>query len=376
MVHEPLRRLAPVAALFAVCLITVSLPRAGLAANQPGVVASGDELTLPVCVPFPLIGVKHVLPVAAEPPSTLPTAATVYVYSVAGATVEQPRPPSTWTPLTATDEELDFYGIPAKPADPSGLVGWKEEWAQYSGFAPPGMCLQKGVRHGAATSPNWAGVAATGHSYTESYASIRQPHSTAVCPGSSDHAAWVGLGGYGGYPLLQNGTEDGPGSLNYITIWWEAFDRFGTDSGSITMQGLPSPGDNVNMATTYTPATSTYQATVAFGWHDVSAGWVQNSGKMTVIGTSPVTAYWDGSSAEAIDERAGRSGGGLYYLRKWDSGDVLWSNALVRFVGGSGQYGIRTVPHDGVNMYTNFMLADIPSAGSGTSFQAHWDSCG
>lgn len=147
--------------------------------------------------------------------SAASSAATVTTFQSASTTVTFRTPPRSWNPLTATDTELDFYGLPARPHDAEGLASWTTEFRHYSGFGPPQYCGGTGesipgsqpaadsawvLLPGHYGSHNWAGIEVPQASGTSAfkyvYGHTFVPYNFGGCT-SDGHAAWVGLGGEG-----------------------------------------------------------------------------------------------------------------------------------------------------------------------------------
>jgi hypothetical protein len=340
-------------------------------------------------------------------------------------------PPSQWRPVSASAVELDYYGIPARPADPSALQAWLTEWTDYSGFASPeGNCLfdhpigstavisidpdavaadptvvtsnpgplltSPGIALAdptiltseplglltdssqAAASSNWAGVIANVRgNYTETYGSITQPTQT-YCPGptSSSHSSWVGIGGLGSdHALIQNGTVQ-YGSPAVTVAFWESI----SPTGGVDVQGgntaFPvSAGDQVNVSTTYTPTR------ISYGFHNLSTGQVWGY-PFYGVNHVPPPAFYDGTSAEVIDERATNSTTHVIdELRQFSP--ASWSAARVAW-GAGALTAIRSVPHYGLLMKqsgpsgskTMTTLAHPVGGAAPDTFTDHWDACG
>jgi hypothetical protein len=362
--------------LLAVPSVATGLP-AGPGGGTSGPSKSG-------CIPLKLSSVSRAAPGGSW--ATAAGAATVYRFELAGSPVEQRIPPASWRPLTATAAELAFYGIPARPADPAARAAWTAEWHNYTGFAAPGICTRVGVKSNRASRPagpfragisndssrNWSGMVANAHTFTKVYANIGQPTTHVGCVHDA-HSTWVGLGGwYTNNRLLQNGTDDN-GPLNKPYAWWEAIDPYFDTKEQVEYNLTVSPGASVNMSTTYTPGGN---GSVSFAWHNNNTGKVATVGPLTSIAGAPTRYYYDGSSAEVIDERPTLSDGLLASLRNYSP--THWGNAKVWASNLSGA-AIRNVEHFGVDMYDTqgTQLAHVYGSGlSSLEFIDYWNHCG
>jgi hypothetical protein len=313
-----------------------------------------------------------------------------------------PLTPSGFDPLTASDSELAFYHFPARPQDPQALSDWNAEWSHFGGLIVPTMCttdqasieagnlltdslgdpLNGGASGAAKTSNNWAGVAATGRTnYTTAYGSTVVSTQT-LCAGTqtSEHVAWVGIGGDGNQLLLQNGYEQ-YSSTPTTSLWYEGLNAtYDTHIVRISM-GVKS-GDSLNIATHHDNGTVTYQ------FHNLTTGIASNPAFATLpaynraTGAGPtnvaVNTMYNGSSAEVIDERPFNYGNRtLDQLRQF--GRSSWSEASAATGTFTTRTAMRDLPHDAISMVNKASTATLakPSAGSSSlSFYDTWYSCG
>jgi hypothetical protein len=399
-----------------VAMSSVILLGIGIATSR-SVTASADTLGQPSsCIPLVPISTSYEDPDTGQISSLLASSeSTVVDYGQEGSTqpsLEVRVPPSSWRPTTATGAELAFYHIPAEPSG-SGGATWLSEWSDYKAApAPTGFC-ETGISSGGAavssssTGPspavttcpnssfNWEGTVVCGSNYTESYASVVMD-SYAYCPGTnpSSHSSWVGLGGATGASngLVQNGVNQ-IGYPNQDTFFVEAIDVTNNyDTTEVVPNGFPTPNarDVIHLSTTYNAAANYPYGEVLWGFHDMTSGFDQQ-----IIGLSfndartkavfyPYQAY-DGSYAEAIDERDTVSGpGGVpYYTQLRTFGSSTWNLDQV------GQYGGGLVPwrtqqyHAGMTMqdtqtggaFGNLATITAP-AGDNTDFTGTWVNCG
>jgi hypothetical protein len=310
-----------------------------------------------------------------------PAAATVVKFSTpSGTSGEQRIPPASWTPLTASDEELAFYGYEPRPAESQALTQWLRDAARYSGFSAPGFCTlditnppmspvngtsANGSVSNTATSVNWSGVINHAGSITKIYGHEAIATSSGTPCNNGLHSSWVGMGAYNG-KLLQNGIGHNGTGTTYA--WWEAIDPT-HDSGEHQMSIAVFDGQSINISTEYFPATGQVQ----FSIHNLTNGQILSPIMSTIDGI-PVSSFYDGNDAEAIDERPS-VGGFNAQLRNY--GHTTWSNVM--YYQGSTSHAIRTFPEDGIIMQNDSHTKNLSTPdGSGypnDSFRDNWNAC-
>jgi hypothetical protein len=301
---------------------------------------------------------------------------TTYVTTQAGSRYEQRVPPRGWRPLTATDAELAYYRLPARPTDPAKLRAWTGEWSHYAPMTPVRMCVDHSHAH-SAQADRWSGMITQGRSdFTEAYANVKIADTIANCMVSSWVTSWVGLGGWNSKGLLQNGYDDGPGALGDLKAWWEAIDTNGVDAGVIFLSGglHMLRGDSMNMATTYNAAAGTVQ----FGWHDLNTGEVVVIGPLTGINGKSTRNYYNGATADYIIERVGS-----YDLRDYQY--QLWANASAKIADGTQRY-VGNWDHTGIDMREYYEFAQQylyrlshlhnDAMTTSASWRMDWENCG
>jgi hypothetical protein len=321
------------------------------------------------------------------------------IVTVFSDTVPVRNPPPSWSPLTATDAELDYYGLPPRPSSAAEVAEWAAEWASYTWSPPPALCVARDLR-AATYSPTWAGAIALGRNdYTRVVARLTEP-TASYCPGSSpsSHVSWVGLGGFntdGG--LMQNGTiQTGkivvdPSTKRQLDHFWFELISGGTpahDTGiwmlnfNDTEGGVGAKvksGDVIDVATAYIPSAKK----VKFYFHNVSTGYVKTIGPTDHfpdkdnVRFSVESAYY-GGTAEVIDERTENLESKKYdQLRKFTP--VQWRSAKVSFAGGT-PVPIRQAPkHAGLTMWSKASGTMAGPDGNGLpadAFNDNWRGCG
>jgi hypothetical protein len=138
-------------------VIVTTIVCAGLVASFSGPATSSQFGDLDGdfhCTPLKQVGIKYLLPDGTYSPVHTDKTADIYLFESAdgtGAIFPEEELPEGWSPINATDKELDVFGLPPRPTDPQALADWKADWANVKDSAPPGMCQSTTVRHGGRT---------------------------------------------------------------------------------------------------------------------------------------------------------------------------------------------------------------------------------
>jgi hypothetical protein len=167
-------------------------------------------------------------------------------------TIEYRSAPSGFDPKTASDEDLDLYGYPPRPAmtDPASRQVWEETVGETTGSAEPGGCM--GV-----SAPDFATASGSGSTsirYSESHAGwstedlsgpanqwrgaasiYTVPKLRDTCTGQpAAHLSYVGVGGsQEASPFFQAGTNQPYGiSKNSTVAAFTEFFRGGSGKGT------------------------------------------------------------------------------------------------------------------------------------------------
>jgi hypothetical protein len=193
--------------------------------------------------------------------------------NVPGATTTA-APPKGFDPLTASDQDLDYFGFPPRPnqiTSPKGYASWASAMAASKTRIVPTLQVTN-IFHGPAKGKaqvgapkagsdtlefyNWSGYlnnnGATSYgssSYYFVYADYVVPiaqQAFGACTGSYDYSStWVGIDGYGSPDVLQAGTESdaycsGSTKAAYYSPWFEWF-----PNGETRITNLPiAAGDD------------------------------------------------------------------------------------------------------------------------------------
>ncbi len=134
--------------------------------------------------------------------------------------------------------------------------------------------------------------------------------------------SWVGVGGVYGRNFIQNGLtigdSDAPSGYPNA-LFWKAINgdndnppNFLTGAGAASVH----QGDSINIGATY----YSNVPMAHFGWHDLTSGIVIGV-DVTSIGGYSISGYYDGSSAEYINEN-------VIGTQPRSFADVTWNNTL------------------------------------------------
>ncbi|MGI5166489.1 G1 family glutamic endopeptidase [Spirillospora sp. CA-253888] len=277
-------------------------------------------------------------------------------FAFAGAPMEVVLPPAGWDARTASDEELERYGFPERPAGGPELAEWTAENVEY-GEVEPAFC-QTGRSNGAVLeSMNWAGIVGASASAPRRRA-WRQASATWVQPrydmascrrvrAVPANSIWPGLGGNNARRtrgLLQNGTNIDHAGRPYI--WWEAIDirrgRVVYDTTETRVRGLRvRPGHRIKAQTVYRGGR---RPSVTFRFYNASTRKRLILGPWHHIHGRPVRHFYDGATAEVIGERSTVSGDRrrpFSVLPRPDGGRIAFLDSWL----GAGRKGARIPLH-------------------------------
>ena len=256
--------------------------------------------------------------------TTILGGAQAYHMQLGGNEFVQVVPAPGWSPVLASDEELEAYGFPPRPPDPDALAQWTADYSHWKAAAQPGMCElpESAAASGPHFSSNWAGGMNNGAGFTGSSLTWTQPGFTYTCGTAAKLAWWSGLGGWN-YPggqerLIQGGTDtatDLTGSHpNIIFPWWEMLTT-NTDNPMVKMGGPTpaiAPGHQIRSTVTYNSAGGFAVMAV----YDITTGITYSSGAISSYQGHPTSYYYDGSTSDFISEAPTNSAGNVEPLRR------------------------------------------------------------
>jgi hypothetical protein len=315
----------------------------------------------------------------------LPDGGTAYEFIIDGIVNTFPVPPADFVPLKATDEELAEYALPPRPTDDIELASWESEMALLRSSPIPTPCLVQSVsgffqpappdgsEPDITTSSNWSGYAASDPGVDEwegVQSDWTQPTGQNTCTADYE-STWVGLGGFYDPPgrLLQAGTTMHHAS-GYPFAWYEYLN----DSGGILATALPNvnvhSGDAIHVEVLWLSEITSADFFV-----------VDNTnGTFQTITVSNLSAYYDGSTGDFIDERpmvGPFPPGHLSALRNY--GTVSWTNTKVQNATTGSWQSLGTQTKKKYKMVANdgtTVLSKPDALSSNTSFTDRWKACG
>lgn len=141
-----------------------------------------------------------------------------------------------------------------------------------------------------ATSPAWSGSVTPGGGYTSVTAQFVVPRVTAACGRDSNVAIFVGLGGWGSLPFVQDGVTVTPAGAS---AWYETFSRGHADPG-VGVPLVVRPGDRVRISLSF--ANHGYYLT--FRWENLTTRKTVNKA------ISNASRYYNGATADYVVERS------------------------------------------------------------------------
>ncbi|QNI33245.1 hypothetical protein H7849_04575 [Alloacidobacterium dinghuense] len=191
-------------------------------------------------------------------------------------------PPKDFDPLTASDQDLEYYGFPPRPneiAAPKAFATWQRAMAASTTRITPVLEISKTLANpstvkaappsgssGPVTSTSWAGYVnkngATTYGSSSFYFAIADydvPNvRQATCDGGWDYAVTsVGLDGWGSSDVLQAGTEEAEYCSGTVRASYYApvYEWYPLGLTSVTSMSI-APGDELFVEVWTTSSTS------------------------------------------------------------------------------------------------------------------------
>lgn len=158
----------------------------------------------------------------------LPGGGASYNYRVNGWNVHFYVPPTGFRPTTATNSQLEEYGLPPRPTSRAALASWRKEMGGLNKPAsPPPFLAETHAQADTVYMYYWAGYAVTGSAGTFYHAEAWYKEPTFYSSSCSSTAAvtWAGIGDYynDGSPIGQDGTGHNVPGLGNHQAWWEVY---------------------------------------------------------------------------------------------------------------------------------------------------------
>lgn len=319
----------------------------------------------------------------------LPDGGKAYVYFIDGIENIFPVPPEGFHPVEATDSQLKEYGFPARPKNAADLAKWTETMSAYKRTPVPAVTKRPDRNHnnvlekapkpadsvtvnslnGVMGSYNWSGYAAKGgtNTYAEVQGDYNQPTVRNTGSANTYECSWVGLGGYGTEKLVQAGTEaDRRNGRNVYYAWYE---YLGSSGAGVSQISLPSitvrPGNRIHTYVSFQRSNGVLNCYVANNTNGTS---------QSVIVNLPTSTYYDGSTAEWIDERTNVNGNGNTNLTNF--GTINWTNCQAYLSSSSKWVSLGSQTYDRIIMVSydsdHHYLTEPDALSSNTSFTNRW----
>jgi Peptidase A4 family len=242
------------------------------------------------------------------------------------------EPPAGFDPLTASDAELQLWGFPPRPSNDAGLEDWRELVGNYKQAAILPGCRQTEKKRGylgESLNFRWSGYEDVEPSNQSKWHAVigtfYQPYKHSACSSNANVASWVGLGGNYTPRFMQTGTEaEANGTYN---AWIEIYAK-----GYNTSYEIPSfPIEGTNYIRLYAGYNKSLEIAYFYITND-------HTGQTVLTEWHIGTQFYDGSSAEWIDEAAGD-------LPLLNFGEINWYSNTVQ--NGSNE----VLPIDAANYY-------------------------
>jgi hypothetical protein len=249
---------------------------------------------------------------------TLPDGGSSYTYEINGTSVTFNVPPAHFNPVSATEEQLKAYGIPARPSPSSGVAfaQWVLKYRHAHIQTPPPSLISAPLVNTPLITSNWSGYIATNSSstyYDFVNTQFVQPSNTvSTCTGGTGislGSIWAGLGGHNTNYLAQDGTYFGSSDSSVAAngqFWFEFYpsnpdiDSAG-DQTSTLLPDVAAAGDVVEASVTYNSGTN-----YSLELYDTT-----NTDLYTLTANAPSGFTPDGSTAEFIIETPQLSSNGV-----------------------------------------------------------------
>jgi len=276
-------------------------------------------------------------------------------------------PPAGFQPLTASADQLTEYGFPGRPSDPDALAAWEAAMSAYQSTIVPSAAGATEFLDGTNPSgafqnsttdekyPNWGGYVAHGAAgtYVGVEASVVVPDSISCTESGNDvrGGIWLGLGGYTGSSLIQEGMD----WCNGIDSGYAGWQAFGEAIDAANPENPPGPlcGDDL-----VPPAGDTVYMNMSYeGSNQTAYFYLEDEGpngsgtaqcSFDLATSSPPNQYYDGRYADWITEQLGNPGDCIvplvdYSEYGWsDAQATLGSNGSLVSLGSQPNYAIDT----------------------------------
>jgi len=240
-----------------------------------------------------------------------PNGGTTYTYHMGTNTATFRVPPPGFNPLTASNVELEYYGLPPRPSplDVDAFRTWVADYAGVHFEAPPPFLAEVPVDKAAFTPRTggeqsrtlafsgcvscWAGYVdqhASHNNYTVASVQFTEPRIGPSRCSNDGEFIWGGIGGYGVQQLGQDGTAWGSTGIGDHQAWTEVLPD---QPGVVPVNLFATPGGSFL-------ATTIWQGDIGYKQYDWNL--VNEATKRGISFFTSSTSY-NGSTVEAIVER-------------------------------------------------------------------------
>lgn len=316
----------------------------------------------------------------------LPDGGKIYTYIIDGIKNCFPVPPEGFNPLTASDETLATYGFPPRPTDKDEFKEWEKNMSAYkttpipeieegevisAPFEPAedSFFNSRSIAFTNKNSSNWSGYVAKGG--TNAFAQVQgdfvQPTIASDCAKNTYQGTWIGLGGYNGSgKLVQTGTAmDTANGARHYYAWYEYISPSKTNPAikltSVTVRG----GDRIHAYCSFQRSNNKFNAYIANNTNGTS---------QSILIDLPASQYYDGTTAEFINERPRLSNGTTSWLAPLTkSNNTPWSKCQV-YKTTSTWTNLGSLSTDKLTMKNGSKTLAYPGALSGQTFTSYWSS--
>lgn len=309
----------------------------------------------------------------------LPDGGNIYVYEIDGVEHWLPVPPDGFSPIKATDEQLEQYGFPARPTKKSDLADWTEMMSSYKKTATPSLTKTnrihstgqkvKNVTGNAIGNVNatrgyynWSGYVMNG-SFNSVSCDFRQPTIQSGATSNTYESTWIGLGGADTPRLTQCGTamNTANGGRNYYA-WYEYLGN-GVGVPEIRLNNITvRANDRIHCYLSFQKSNNKLNCYIANNTNGTS---------QTILISLSSATYFDGSTADFINEHpsVGDTDNGLC-----NYGTTNWTSCKAYTMSGSW-VNLSAGSPDKCIMYSSDLkriLSEPGSISSGTNFPCYW----
>jgi hypothetical protein len=254
------------------------------------------------CTPDLLLSTQYETPDGQMQSAPISTGAQVLTYDDGqGGTFQTISAPNGFDPATATDAQLEMYGIAPRPLSGDGLATWNDQYANFQGYMSDYPC-DSGVTNGftsESSTGNWAGEHVYGphNTYNEVATDVSVPTYNGCSSGPGAVSHWVGMMSADNSKLVQSGISTQSVDLSRVNLWWEEIGP-GRSNRAVNIAST-TRADSVKIGIS---AWHNGPTTMKYSWYNYHKNYAWTP--VIVSGRGD----WSGDSGVFITERAHLSG--------------------------------------------------------------------